>query len=400
MNAIEAERVIESLRHGIPPEGHVADFTVGRQEEILELADILDDNSSNAILLKANPGSGKTHLLKLCREMALGVNYAVSLITLDSQSGVGFDGMDQVFGQICRQMELPGSSEKGVGPLLAAVHKSCSSTSLPENLQSSVSRLNNSGHWDICWSLGSPAVFVALRAWGAGDQRLRERIEDWLCNPWQYKARSKELYQCCVHDLRRSFRDPRPERKFYEDDVFSFSTQGFRQCWDGLNDLDTLSHIAGHRGMILLVDEFEDVIHNMRYKKRQQAAFWNLFQFFSQRRFGSLSLFAVTPDFVHNCKDVLLRKEIWDYDDYSWFDQMRAFRMSPLEEGHLLEFSRRIVPVHFLAYGWAANQPVVERRLSEVCKYGMRIPVQDRVRQTIIKMVGQMDAMMQDNNGQ
>ena len=34
MERIEARRIIESLRIGIPPEGYVSEYTVGRKEEI------------------------------------------------------------------------------------------------------------------------------------------------------------------------------------------------------------------------------------------------------------------------------------------------------------------------------------------------------------------------------
>lgn len=94
MKTLEAERIIESLRCGTPPEGHVTEFTVGRGEEVNELKSILLSGSTNALLIKSNYGSGKTHLLRLTREMALSSGYAVSLITLDSKSGVRFNRMD------------------------------------------------------------------------------------------------------------------------------------------------------------------------------------------------------------------------------------------------------------------------------------------------------------------
>ena len=49
MKALETERIIESLRRGTPPEGHVTEFTVGRGEEVNEL---------KSILLRAYPKSG------------------------------------------------------------------------------------------------------------------------------------------------------------------------------------------------------------------------------------------------------------------------------------------------------------------------------------------------------
>jgi len=43
MDAGEAQRIIESLRQGIPPTGHVRRFTVGRESEIQQLKNRLSD---------------------------------------------------------------------------------------------------------------------------------------------------------------------------------------------------------------------------------------------------------------------------------------------------------------------------------------------------------------------
>lgn len=75
---VEVQRVIESLRLGIPPDGHVRYFTVGRLSEITELTARLQQGKTDALLLKANYGSGKSHLLRFIRETALKANFAVS----------------------------------------------------------------------------------------------------------------------------------------------------------------------------------------------------------------------------------------------------------------------------------------------------------------------------------
>lgn len=104
MNAVQARRVIESLRKGIPPDGFVRYFTVGRKREINDLTSRLQAKDGTVLLLKANYGSGKTHLLRYIREEALERNYAVSTVTLDSSSAVRFNRMDQIFGAVCRNM--------------------------------------------------------------------------------------------------------------------------------------------------------------------------------------------------------------------------------------------------------------------------------------------------------
>ena len=109
MDVSEAQYVIEALRKGIPPDGYVRYFTVGRHDEINDLTARLHDQSPGAVLLKANYGAGKSHLLRLIREDALREGYAVSTVTLDSKSAVRFNRMDQIFGAVCRGLEVPGA---------------------------------------------------------------------------------------------------------------------------------------------------------------------------------------------------------------------------------------------------------------------------------------------------
>src|SRR5208282_6334465 len=104
MNSVEAERVIESLRFGIPPQGQVLDFTVGRRAEIAQLTQRLHPEFATtkkrdrSLLVSANWGSGKSHLLQVIREVGLKNGFAVSLIVADAQGGVRFNRMDTIFG--------------------------------------------------------------------------------------------------------------------------------------------------------------------------------------------------------------------------------------------------------------------------------------------------------------
>ncbi|WP_041740462.1 BREX system ATP-binding domain-containing protein, partial [Calothrix sp. PCC 6303] len=113
----EVQGVIESLRLGIPPSGYIRYFTVGRISEIAQLTARLQQEKSGALLLKANYGSGKSHLLRFIRETALKEGFAISSVTLDAKSGIRFNRMDQILGAIWRGLEIPGNAEnKGVRP--------------------------------------------------------------------------------------------------------------------------------------------------------------------------------------------------------------------------------------------------------------------------------------------
>src|SRR5262245_48178231 len=162
-----AERAIESLRKGIPPTGLVRPFTVGRRAELDELQLTLatpTEHRGSALLIRANYGAGKSHLLQVIREMALEAGYAVGLATIDSQSGVRFNRMDTIFGAICRSLEVPGAPRRGIGALFDS-YVLADEANLDDATRAIRNHISDRGAWSFSERLGAPAMFVALRAW-------------------------------------------------------------------------------------------------------------------------------------------------------------------------------------------------------------------------------------------
>jgi len=392
MDAAQAQRAIESLRKGIPPEGFVRHFTVGRRTEIDGLTRRLQAAEGTVCLLKANYGSGKTHLLKYIREEALDRNYAVSTVTLDASSAVRFNRMDQILGAVCRGIEVPrASGSKGLRPFfdyLVGCHN--------EQRDKPIWRgISNKGKWDFSEVLDSQAVFVALRAWATGMAETQDLVEDWLSQPWEYRTQRKKLYIELVEGLRRFFRDPRPDRQFYADEVFAFHTQGHAQSWAALRDFDGLARASGLNGMTILFDEYEDVISNLTNVAYQEAAFWNLFSFYSGKSFPGKTFYAVTPAFVEKCKRRLLQKGRWDFD-FSRFDALPTFEMSPLTTKELEELALRILEAHGIAYNWEPDLEMKASHLIAIVRKAASPQVQDRTRYTIVSVVKAMDDLFQE----
>src|SRR5258707_10193163 len=118
-----AEGIVEQLRYGVPPPDCVRLFTVGREAQLRELERSLTvptNSHGSALLVKANYGGGKSHLLKVIREMALDAGYAVSLVVVNSQEGVRFNRMDTILSAVCRELEVDHAGGKGVGQLFSA----------------------------------------------------------------------------------------------------------------------------------------------------------------------------------------------------------------------------------------------------------------------------------------
>lgn len=392
MEQSQAQRIIESLRKGIPPNGFVRQFTVGRKQEIDSLLQHLNNRDGGALLLKANYGSGKTHLLRFIREQALSDNYVVSMITLDANSAIRFNRMDQIFGAVCRNIENPYSpSEKGIYSFFNFIAKSINE----QKEKFFWKNLSNNMRWDFSEILNSPGLFVAIRAWLTEESEVMNTIEDWLYQPWNYKGQRKKLYDNLVYNLRKFFRDPRPTWKFWDDEVFLFHTNGYRQSWAAIDDLDTLAKACGLKGMIILFDEFEDIITNIRRIDHQEAAFWNLFHFYANKQFKGKSFFAVTPEFSKKCQELLQGKGRWDYD-FSLFDRLPTFAMSPLEITELEELAMKLLGVHGVAYSWEPDLKMKSSQFKKIIKDGASLPIQDRSRHVIISLVTALDDILQE----
>ena len=390
-----AEQILEKLRYGIPPSGHVRAFTVGREDQLAQLQTSLSRETDNpgALLLRANYGAGKSHLLRVTREIALELGYAVSLVEVNAQEGVRFNRMDTILGAICRQIEVGADPDgRGIGQLF---DRFCGAVGAREPLPVRRSReaISANGKWDYSEALASPGMFVALRAWALARDSSRELISDWLSNPDNYRSQRKLLYRNLVESIRTRARDPRSDWQFYADDVFRFDVAGHRHAWDAIADLDLIAKASGLRGMILLFDEFEDVIQNLNRRDYQENAFMNLFRFFKGQRFPGMAYFAVTPNFVRKCKMELLSRGSWDFD-YERFDQLPAFELESLTSSNGYQLAERIREIHGRAYAWDSALFIGDRALRTLVDTLWQADSPDRVRRAIQGIVAELDSTM------
>jgi hypothetical protein len=388
-----AERIVEQLRYGVPPPERIRAFTVGREEQFVQLERSLGSPTTDrgaALLVRANYGAGKSHLLKVVREMALDAGYAVSLVVVNAQGGVRFNRMDTILGGVCRELEVDHSGRKGVGELFSAFARTPGARLTPK-LRAIRDRISNRGRWDYSDYLRSAAVYVALRAWVASESpAVRDVITDWFANPSNYRGQRKLLYERLVEGLRDSFRDPRRDWQFYAEEVFVFHTSGYRQAWDALADLDLIARASGLRGLVLLFDEFEDVVQGLNRRDLQEQAFLNLFRFFAGDRYPGMSYFAVTPDFVRKCKTELLQRGVHDFD-YQQFDRLPAFELDPIERDEFLALADRIRAVYGLAYECDAERLLPDEELTTLVDALWTVESPERVRRAIQGVVQELD---------
>ena len=319
----DALSIVESLRFGTPPLGYVEDFTVGRESELRRLADSLDGDGSgsrSALLVRANYGSGKSHLIQVIRELALRRGWAVATVTTDAAGGVRFNRMDTIFAAVAREAQLPGTDERGFGPLFdefAAILDDVGPDAEPFR------SISDAGRWGAASTLEDP-MLIGLRAWVLGGQDQRDLVEAWYTTPEQYRSRRTELYLYLVLPFRTQVADDRSDARYYINNAFWFHSDGHAHAWHGLQALDLIARAVGLKGLVLLFDEFEDVIQNLNNRDWQQKAFRNLFQFFKTSEYPSMAYFAVTPDFAAACKEELLSRGVYDFP-VKRFSQLPAF---------------------------------------------------------------------------
>ena len=152
---------------------------------------------------------------------------------------------------------------------------------------------------------------------------------------------------------------------------------------------------AGFNGLVILFDEFEDVITNLNNISYQETAFMNLFHFYTGEKFSGKTFFAVTPSFTEKCKKVLIQKDRWHFD-FSIFDVLPTFELSPLDKKDLRELSLKILDAHGIAYDWEPDLIMKNSQLRSIIDEAMLAQIQDRARYAIKSVVNALDDLYED----
>ncbi|MCZ2156766.1 MAG: hypothetical protein LC114_23210 [Bryobacterales bacterium] len=134
------------------------------------------------------------------------------------------------------------------------------------------------------------------------------------------------------------------------------------------------------KGVIILFDEFENMLTGLKRWDYKDDAFWNVLKFGRQKEFPGLSAFAITPGFFQS---------IAGFEEVKKFP---TFEMQPLEASQLQELALRIRDTHAVALGWDARAGMREAALRTVVQRAAAVPVQDRTRQTIKQVVSALDS--------
>lgn len=389
----EAERVVAQLRMGIPPRGHVRSFTVGRDDELQQLQGRLDGGTAGrGLLLHANYGSGKTHLLRLIEDLALTAGYAVSYVEVSAQNGVRFNRMEMVVGAVVRSLRTP-DGKQGLRGLFELFDDLTDDTRLSEETREERDELSGYGAWDESGLLLSDALYAALRAWERGDDDTRDFVVDWLEHPERYRN-SKRKLRCVLVDELFPLRPPTtPDLSR----AFDWTWDNQEPAWAALSSLDQLARLCGLRGFIVLFDEIEDVVYGLNNVTIQQQALRNFCDFFVGRFQGD-AYFAATPDFLRRATDSLIQRGAHGFP-FRRLSEVDNFQLSPLDFEDFLQLAARVVAMHAKAFIW---EPLSCLELSEVAKLLLKEWNPDepqRMRLAVRSLVSILDDALDEQDG-
>lgn len=115
INQVEAERMIETLRLGIPSRKYASAYSRGNESF---LANVQKRHLDSGLIggkirfISGGWGSGKTHFLRLLREKAFNAQFLVSPVELTNDA-TPFDKFEKVFYEIVRNVTTPEMYEDG-----------------------------------------------------------------------------------------------------------------------------------------------------------------------------------------------------------------------------------------------------------------------------------------------
>ncbi len=139
----EAERILESLRAGVPFPALAQKLPIGRSALLDRVGTLLQTGNGGPLLVRANYGEGKTHFLQAVTGTALLAGHVVSTISVSREAPL--NNLGALFKAVTAGTRTPGSRRLGLAPLLdrlqpraAEVLASLKDAGIPDRLRASL----------------------------------------------------------------------------------------------------------------------------------------------------------------------------------------------------------------------------------------------------------------------
>ena len=360
MSDMEARRVIEALRSGIPSRAVGRYFAEARPQMLKAVQDGLDaaceNGTSGGMIITGKYGEGKTHLLNTAFSMASDCGMAVSSISLGKESP--FDKLYLVYQKLMANTFLPGRGQPG---FMHKLEELTPNSSQANDLLLFASR-----------ELQTDKIYYVLECYlNTEDQEEKFALQADLEGDFIPNAALKKIYRRIFGKPAKMMKAPFSKTKNTQD-YFAFMSHLFR--------------VIGCSGWLVLADEAE--LTGRLGKKARLNSYRNMYRFLVPDRDpdtgkpwgqgvpadqiasrGVENTFAIFAFSASYDEDVLEgRHELENLESIYPDDPdvvrsvitmiQRAPQLQPLTREEIRQVLARIQEFHGRAYGWTPSVSV------------------------------------------
>ena|SRR3989442_3379275 len=343
----QVRRFLKAIADGVPTDGLTSWVTVGEQRIRDALAKHLARVRAGEFLVRfmlGNPGSGKSHLLRLLASDAVDTNFATSHCTHDLQSRAAFNRPDQIYVRILNSLSIPGNVSDPLNEVLSRWGELALKSLPPFRRMGNLWQLAQLGLLPDASSI-PPRTRVALLGYMMASERGEDDERELFVNAFrgdrvENRVLASELTRLGVAPKFIGYTPNNYDVGFY-----------FRQ-------LATLAHLIksiGLSGMVVLVDEAA-AITDLRSNSRRKA--YKVVDEIIQNTPGFTSFYmviaylpALFTQLVQDCSEF----------DLPYLDRWQSvlgpelLEVEPLSSSDKYELFGKLAKLHSVAYGWQAS---------------------------------------------
>jgi len=216
---ISSRRIIEAVRLGIVPARYIEEFTYGREKELEEMDSWLK-TQGGVLYFIGQYGAGKTHMLRVLRQKGLRSGYVVCTANIDALEA-SFHKPKSVYSQVINSLRFQArNGKRSTGDIRSLLHMAADNPQVKKKLHE------------------YPSIRRVMAMIGPFDYRKRAYPpEAWYCLQW--------------------FRGRTPSTLF-RPGMYDDGTAANIYC-NILNGLCTTSEMMGFKGLLLILDEAENI---------------------------------------------------------------------------------------------------------------------------------------------
>lgn len=381
LKPFQARAIIEGLRKGIVPTEYVSFFTVGRQNWLKFVEEDLDSFIANGggkvRFINGDYGDGKTHFMSVIQQLALQKNFASSFVVLTRD--VPIHKFEVVYQEIVSQ--LRGNFE-GVGIRAAIKHwikEQQIAEKDPGALSTSLREIPG-----LALDFANALIgLLQVHSSPSSDEESENKDPDEILYQWfeGKKVAKKDIKRFHVFEL-----------------LNKTNSKQF------LQSLIVFLKMAGHKGLILFLDELETVL--AQGASIRNAAYENVRLLMDNTEHAQyLQLFfSVIPDVLLSEKGFKSYDALWsrvrtvgDSDELNYRGTLVELHKTPLRRQELVDLGVSLRKIHEISYRWSAEHSVPNDLIASMCEKQEEMGALSEVRLFIKQMIRCLDVTEQGN---